>query len=155
MFTVGNTIITTDESVKHIGVHLDRHPDFNKQIKELCRKAACQLNVLQRLARHLDQEGGTNGHFQDFHHVPLQLLPPGVAFLWCYKHVATPVRIYTHTEFTIEIWGITSTRCSRASGCWQPFHQLVYQSEGNWSLIKVLHCFSRDLKVTIARPSST
>ena len=55
--TVGNTTITTDESVKLLGVHLDRHLDFNKQIKELCRKAACQLNVLQRLARHLDQEG--------------------------------------------------------------------------------------------------
>ena len=55
--TVGNTTITTDESVKLLGVHLDRHLDFNKQIEELCRKAACQLNVLQRLARHLDQEG--------------------------------------------------------------------------------------------------
>ena len=43
--TVGNTIITTDESVKLLGVHLDRHLDVNKQIKELCRKAACQLNV--------------------------------------------------------------------------------------------------------------
>ena len=55
--TVGNTTITTDESVKLLGVHLDRHLDFNKQIKELCRKATCQLNVLQRLARHLDQVG--------------------------------------------------------------------------------------------------
>ena len=55
--TVGNTIITTDKRVKLIGIHLDRHLDFNKQIKELCRKAACQLNVLQRLARHIDQEG--------------------------------------------------------------------------------------------------
>ena len=55
--TVGNTIMTTDDSVKLLGVHLDRLMDFNKQIKELCRKAACQLNVLQRLARHLDQDG--------------------------------------------------------------------------------------------------
>ena len=55
--TVGNTVMTTDESAKLLGVHLDRHLDFNKQIKELCRKAARQLNVLQRLARHLDQEG--------------------------------------------------------------------------------------------------
>ena len=43
--TVGNTIITTDDSVKLVGVHLDRHLDLNKQIKELCRKASCQLNV--------------------------------------------------------------------------------------------------------------
>ena len=55
--TVGKTTIMTDESVKLLGVHLDRRLDFNKQIKELCRKVACQLNVLQRLARHLDQEG--------------------------------------------------------------------------------------------------
>ena len=39
--TVGNTTIMTDESVQLLGVHLDRHLDFNKQIKELCRKAAC------------------------------------------------------------------------------------------------------------------
>ena len=56
-FTVGNTIITTDESVTLLGIPLDRHLDFNKQIKELCRTAVSQLNVLQRLARHLDQEG--------------------------------------------------------------------------------------------------
>ena len=53
----GNTIITTDDSVKLLGVHLDRLLDFNKQIKELRRKTACQLNVLQRLASQLDQEG--------------------------------------------------------------------------------------------------
>ncbi len=55
--TVGNTIITTDESVELLEIHLDRHLDVNKQIKELCRKAASQLNVLQRLARHLDLDG--------------------------------------------------------------------------------------------------
>ena len=55
--TIGNTSITTDESVKLLRVHFDRHLYSNKKIKELCRKAACQLNVLQRLARHLDQEG--------------------------------------------------------------------------------------------------
>ena len=55
--TTGNTITTTDDSVKLLGVHLDRLLDFNKQIKELRRKTACQLNVLQRIARQLDQEG--------------------------------------------------------------------------------------------------
>ena len=33
----------------------DDHLNFNQQTKELCCKAASQLNVLQRLARHLDQ----------------------------------------------------------------------------------------------------
>ena len=51
MLTVGNTVIMTDESTKLLGVHLDRHLDFDKQIKELSR------NVLHHLARHLDQEG--------------------------------------------------------------------------------------------------
>ena len=64
--TVGNTIITNVESVKLLRVHLDRHLDFNKQIKELCRKAACQLNVLQRLARHLDHR----------HHISVMLQTP-------------------------------------------------------------------------------
>ena len=33
-------------------------------------------------------------------------------------------------------------------------HQHVYQSEGKWSLLKVLRCFSRVFRVTIAGPSS-
>ena len=37
---VGNTIITTDESAKLLGVHLDRHIDSNKQIKELLSSCA-------------------------------------------------------------------------------------------------------------------
>ena len=61
IWTIGFVFFTMPldygDSVKLLGVHLDRHLDFNKHIKELCRKAAYQLNVLQRLARHLDQEG--------------------------------------------------------------------------------------------------
>ena len=37
--TVGNTTVTTDESVELLGVHLYRHMDFNKQIKEYCRNS--------------------------------------------------------------------------------------------------------------------
>ena len=53
--TVGNTTTTADESVKLVGV--TPRPDFNKYKKELCRKAACQLIVLQHLARHLYEDG--------------------------------------------------------------------------------------------------
>ena len=53
--SIGDKAIITESTVKLFGVHLDDHLNFNKQTKELCRKAASLLNVLQRLARHLDQ----------------------------------------------------------------------------------------------------
>ena len=43
---------------------------------------------------------------------------------------------------------------SRASGWWQQLHQNVYQSGEKWSLLKVVRCFSRVLKVTISGSSS-
>ena len=52
---IGDKAIITESTVKLLRVHLDNHLNFNQQTKELCRKAASQLNVLQRLARHLDQ----------------------------------------------------------------------------------------------------
>ena len=53
---LGDKVIIAESTVKLLGVHLlDDHLYFNQQTKELCRKAASQLNVLQRLARHLDQ----------------------------------------------------------------------------------------------------
>ena len=52
---LGDKVIIAECTVKLLGVHLDDHLNFNQQTKELCRKAASQLNVLQRLARHLDQ----------------------------------------------------------------------------------------------------
>ena len=50
-----DTVIIAESTVKLLGVHLDDNLNLNKQTKELCRKAASQLNVLRRLARHLDQ----------------------------------------------------------------------------------------------------
>ena len=53
------------------------------------------------------------------------------------KTVATPVRIYTYTDFAIEIWGFYRsltgtlryhpTSCSRASGLLASISQHVYQ----------------------------
>ena len=54
--TLGDKVIVAEESVKLLGIHLDEHLDFGKQAKELCRKAAAQLNVLQRLARYIDKD---------------------------------------------------------------------------------------------------
>ena len=42
--------ITAEETVKLLGVHLGENINLNRQIEEFCRKAASQLNVLQRLA---------------------------------------------------------------------------------------------------------
>ena len=47
---LGDKVIIAESTVKLLGVHLDDHLNFNQQTKELCRKAASQLNVLQRLA---------------------------------------------------------------------------------------------------------
>ena len=61
------------------------------------------------------------------------------------KTVATPVRIYTYTDFAIEIWGFyrrltdtlryQHTRCSRASGLWQPLVSMFTKSVETWSLL--------------------
>ena len=67
------------------------------------------------------------------------------------KTVATPVRIYTYTDFAIEIWGIyrhltdtlryQHTRCSRASGLWHPLVSMFTKSEEKWSLLGVCPLF--------------
>ena len=70
---------------------------------------------------------------------------------------------YTYTEFVIdEIWdfnrGLTDIlryHQQKVFMCFrQPLHQHVYQSAEKWSLLEVLRCLSRVLKVTIAGPSS-
>ena len=73
------------------------------------------------------------------------------------KTVATPVRIYTYTDFAIEIWGFYRrltdtlryhhTRCSRASGLQlAAILQHVYKLEEKWSLLGVVCCFWRVLE---------
>ena len=63
----------------------------------------------------------------------------------------TPIRIYTYTDFAIEIWGFYRrltdtlryhhTMCSRASGLLASITSDVYQSEEKWSLLEVVRCF--------------
>ena len=72
------------------------------------------------------------------------------------KTVATHVRIYTYTDFAIEIWGFYRhltdtlryhhTRCSRASGLWHPLVSMFTKSEEKWSLLEVVLCFWRVLE---------
>ena len=84
---IGDKAIITESTAKLFGVHLDDHLNFNQQTKELCRKAASQLNVLQRLARHLDQ--GCRVHLSSLHTDTLQLLCVSVALLRCNKRKET------------------------------------------------------------------
>ncbi len=75
------------------------------------------------------------------------------------KTVATPVRIYTYTDFTIEIWGfyqrLTDTlwyhpmSCSRASRSVAPISQHVYQVYSEFSAV-----FGKFWKITIVGPRS-
>ena len=72
------------------------------------------------------------------------------------KTVATPVRIYTYTNFAIETWGFyrrlkdtlryRPTSCSRAFGLLASISQHVYQVGEMLSLVGVVRCFWRVLE---------
>ena len=51
----GNTIEMIS-SVKLLGIHIDNKLSFNEHISKLCKKSANQINVMKRLARHLDYD---------------------------------------------------------------------------------------------------
>ena len=77
------------------------------------------------------------------------------------KTIATPVSIYTYTDFAIEIWGFYQrltntlryhpTSSSHASGLWHPLVSMFTKSEDKWSLLGIVRCF---WKITIVGPSS-
>ena len=46
---IDGDIINSKETVKLLGVTLDYRLDFDSHISNICKKAATQLNVLQRL----------------------------------------------------------------------------------------------------------
>ena len=46
---IDGEIINPEETVKLLGVTLDYRLDFDPHISNICKKAATQLNVLQRL----------------------------------------------------------------------------------------------------------
>ena len=45
---IDGEIINSEETVKLLGVTLDYRLDFDPHISNICKKAATQLNVLQR-----------------------------------------------------------------------------------------------------------
>ena len=54
MIPVGNTIISSMERMKVLGITIDDKLNFSEHISNVCIKAGRQLNVLQRLKRVLD-----------------------------------------------------------------------------------------------------
>ena len=49
---IGEVSITSTPTAKLLGVQLDEQLNFNSQVKDLCRKAGAQLNVLQSRVGH-------------------------------------------------------------------------------------------------------
>ena len=45
-----NVVLRNDDTVKLLGVYLDRKLSFRKHVSNLCRKAAFQLNAFTRLS---------------------------------------------------------------------------------------------------------
>ena len=81
------------------------------------------------------------------------------------KTIATPVRIYTYTDFAIEIWGFyrrltdtlryNHTRCLRASGLQlAAILQHVYQRKKSGVYSELSAVFGEFWKITIVGPSS-
>ena len=81
------------------------------------------------------------------------------------KTVATPVRIYTYTDVTIEIWGFYRgltdtlryhpTSCSRASALQlAAILQHVYQRKKSGDYSELSTVFGKFWKITIVGPSS-
>ena len=51
---IGDVLLQPLESVKLLGVYIDRQLNFNVHITEMCKKAGRQLNVLGRLEKVLN-----------------------------------------------------------------------------------------------------
>jgi hypothetical protein len=49
VFNIESAVISCDEVVKLLSIDIDYQLNFNNHIKQLCRKASQQLNVLRRI----------------------------------------------------------------------------------------------------------
>ena len=54
--SVGDTVLSGQNDVKLLGIHIDRKLSFSQHISEICKKAGKQINVLARLCRFLSTE---------------------------------------------------------------------------------------------------
>ena len=54
---IGDNAIKSETVVKLLGIHIDEKLNFNYQLSLICKKAARQINALQRLCKYVDYEG--------------------------------------------------------------------------------------------------
>ena len=54
---VENSIIESEPVVKLLGVHIDQNLNFNHHVSIISKKAARQVNALQRICKYVDYEG--------------------------------------------------------------------------------------------------
>ena len=76
--SVDATVLETTESIKILGVTVNRKLDINDHVSQMCTKAGRQLNVLPSLKGCLDYKQ-PYGHLQDFYyvyfnHCPIKLM---------------------------------------------------------------------------------
>ena len=53
-FEIGSHVIKSDTTVKLLGVNFDNKLNFHNHVSLICKKAARQINALQRLCKNLD-----------------------------------------------------------------------------------------------------
>ena len=49
-----NTIISSVNRVKHLGIHIDVRLDFDNHVGQICKKASKKLHVLSRVSKYMD-----------------------------------------------------------------------------------------------------
>ena len=56
-FNVNNSVISCEDVVKLLGVDIDFNLTFDSHIKNICKKAGQQINVLKRIGKNLSVSG--------------------------------------------------------------------------------------------------
>ena len=49
-----NTIISSVNRVKHLGIHIDVRLEFDNHVGQICKKASKKLHVLSRVSKYMD-----------------------------------------------------------------------------------------------------
>ena len=53
---IGNDVITSENSVKRLGVTIDNKLNFNEHVDNICKKANNKLRALARIAKYLSPD---------------------------------------------------------------------------------------------------
>ena len=53
-FDIGGQLIKSETNIKLLGINIDNKLNFNYHVSVICKKAARQINALQRLCKYMD-----------------------------------------------------------------------------------------------------